>query len=297
MYPKKNFIITSVLMIVVVCTSAQSGSIDSSYLAPFATFSTTRLVNNHTSETLGRREFDFRVTHRFGDIGGDNGGYHNFWGLDNSSDIRIAFEYGINDNLMIGAGRSKGGGTIRELFDGFVKYRLIRPTEKTPVSLTVLGSSAISTMHASGISTSESSFSKGIHRLRYVTQLIAGYKINSRYSFQIIPSYVHRNYVAVNDMNDLVALGAGARIKLTQLVALNLEYTYNQFMDRGDANSYYDEVGVGVEFDVGGHVFQLDITNSKGIGEYQFVSGTTSDVNPRKGQYRMGFTISRPFKL
>ena len=297
MFMKKNFIITSLLMFIAVLSSAQQDSISATYLAPFATFSTTRLLNNHTTETLGKREFDFRVTHRFGDIGGDNGGYHNFWGLDNSSDIRIAFEYGVSDNLMIGAGRSKGAGAVREFFDGFVKYRLIKPTEKSPFSLTVLGSSAISTMRASTISTSESSFSKDIHRLRYVTQVIAGYKINSRFSFQVVPSYLHRNYVAAADVNNMIALGAGARIKLTQLVALNLEYTYNQLMDRGTANDYYDEVGVGIEFDLGGHVFQLDITNSRGIGEYQFISGTTSEVNPSKGQYRMGFTISRPFKL
>lgn len=296
MFTKKNFIITVLLLVLAVVSSAQHDTTGATYLAPFATFSTTRLLNNHTTETLGKRAFDFRVTHRFGDIGGDNGGYHNFWGLDNSADIRIAFEYGINDHLMIGVGRSKGGGTIRELFDGFIKYRLMKPTEKLPLSLTALGSGAVSTMRASSISTSESSFSKDLHRLRYVAQLIAGYKLNSRFSFQVVPSYLHRNYVAA-DVNSMIALGAGTRIKLTQLVALNFEYTYNQLMDRGSARNYYDAVGIGIEFDLGGHVFQLDITNSKGIGEYQFISGTTSAVNPSKGQYRMGFTISRPFKL
>jgi hypothetical protein len=33
------------------------------------------------------------------------------FGLDNSADIRIAFEYGITDKMMIGLGRSKGTGS------------------------------------------------------------------------------------------------------------------------------------------------------------------------------------------
>lgn len=276
-------------------TFGQEDSSATTLLAPFSTFSTTRLLNNHSTETLKIRSFDFRITHRFGDIGGTEGGYHNLWGLDNSSDIRIAFEYGITDNFMVGAGRSKGGNFIRELYDCFGKYRIIKPTNKLPLSITALASGAITTMKASSNRSSENGFTKELHRLRYITQLLVGYKLNSRISFQVVPTYQHRNFVLATDVNDLIAIGAGTRIKLTQLVALNLEYTYNQLLDRGTGNNYQDEMGIGIEFDLGGHIFQLDLTNSKGIGENQFISGTTSNI--KNGEYRMGFTISRPFKL
>ena len=54
-------------------------------------------------------------------------------------------------------------------------------------------------------------------------------------------------------------------------------------------------IALGVEFDTGGHVFQLNFTNSRGFGEVQYIPSTTSNV--ADGQFRFGFTISRVFKL
>jgi hypothetical protein len=67
---------------------------------------------------------EFRVTHRFGDIGGTAGGFHTLYGLDNSSNIRIAFEYGVSDRFNIGFGRNK----MSEALDGYLKYQLLRQT-------------------------------------------------------------------------------------------------------------------------------------------------------------------------
>lgn len=266
-------------------------------VAPFTTFGTTRVLNNHSIETLKKKTLDFRITHRFGDIAGDNGGFHTLYGLDNSADIRIAFEYGYSDNLMIGAGRSKGV-AARELFDGFVKYKALTQSSKTPISLALLGSAAISVAVASTDVTSPYSYDGFAQRLIYTSQAIIARKMNDRLSLQVVPSYHHRNFVAANDKNGLITVGAGARYKITNVFALNVEYTYSRLTDRGeieDAIDFKDELGFGLEFDLGGHVFQVDFVNSRGIGEYQFLSGTTS--NWGDGQYRLGFTISRPFKM
>ena len=89
------------------------------------TFQSTRIINGHSIETLRKGVLEFRVEHRFGDIGGLDGGIQNMFGFDNSSDIRIAFEYGLTDKLMIGLGRSKGTGEpYRSLIDGFAKFSL-----------------------------------------------------------------------------------------------------------------------------------------------------------------------------
>ena len=86
------------------------------------TFSSTRIICGHSVETLPARTMDFRIEHRFGDMFGTNGGVQNMFGFDNLADIRIALEYGITNDLMIGFGRSKGTGSpYRSLLDGFVK--------------------------------------------------------------------------------------------------------------------------------------------------------------------------------
>ena len=75
-----------------------------------ATFKTTKIINAQTNETVYKRTLDFRVGHRFGNIGkytnGQSAG-HTLYGLDASTDIRIAFEYGITDALTVGLSRCK----------------------------------------------------------------------------------------------------------------------------------------------------------------------------------------------
>lgn len=263
-------------------------------LPNYSIFSTTRVINNHSVETLKKGSFDFRITHRFGDINGVAGGYHQFWGLDLSSDIRIAGEYGLSDKFMIGMGRSKGVAR-RGLIDGFFKYKLVEPTSDLPLAVTFLGSTQLSTMRASADSTSYNYFPKTAHRLTYTTQAIVGYKVSERFSAQIVGSYNHRNWVAFGDVNGIVALGGGFRYKMTKVLALCVDYTATQLVERNTDQEYKDAIGVGIEMDLGGHVFQLEIVNSKGIGENQFIPDTQSDIS--KGEYRLGFTISRPFKL
>ena len=267
-------------------------------LPHFSTFSTTRIVNGHSFETHRARTLDFRITHRFGDIGGDNGGNHTLWGLDNSSDIRIAFEYALTDDLMIGAGRSKGGGAWREVWDGFGKYVVLRQSQdhKMPLSVGVLGSGIVTGMVSSTDSSDVTFFAESSHRLAYTAQLFLARKFGERLSIQLTPSYSHRNYVASDDVNDMLSMGASLRFKISKVIALNIEYFYNFEQDRTiNGLKVYDPLGFSLEFDVGGHVFQIDLVNSAAIGENQFIPYTTS--NWADGEYRLGFTISRPFKL
>ena len=55
-----------------------------------ATFKTTRLVDQHTLETVGPHTLDFRISHRFGPV---NSGAYNAWGIDGPANIRLSLEY------------------------------------------------------------------------------------------------------------------------------------------------------------------------------------------------------------
>jgi hypothetical protein len=61
------------------------------------------------------------------------------------------------------------------------------------------------------------------------------------------------------------------------------------------SETYYDSMGIGLDIETGGHVFQVHLTNSLGITENQFVTKTTD--NWAKGGMRLGFNISRAFTL
>lgn len=259
-----------------------------------STFHSTRIINGHSVETLRKGVLEFRVEHRFGDIAGDDGGVQTMYGFDNSSDIRLALEYGITDQLMVGFGRSKGtGNPYRSLLDGFVKYRIFyQEKDGFPFSLTANASTTYSYMKASDDISQVSHFGKWEYRLAYATQLNIARKFGDKVSLALIPSLIHRNYVLQEDVNTLFALGGAIRFAITPTVAVLVEY-YHCIQNETVRTTNKNSLGIAFEWITFGHNFTVNITNSKGFGETQFIPYTFEDW--AKGQFRLGFCIGRKF--
>lgn len=250
-----------------------------------ATFKSTRIVNSQSIENVSKHVLDFRIMHRFGAI---NTGAYEFFGLDNAS-MRLGFEYGITNNLMVGIGRS----TIGKTFDGFLKYKILAQTEggarNMPVTLSVFGSTTYKTLRLNGL---QDKYNTG--KLAYVTQVLVGRKFSERLSLQLTPSYIHRNLVETKaEKNDVIAMGVGGRYKINRSVAINFDYFYNLPNQLG--SQYTNPLTIGVDIETGGHVFQLHVSNSNGLVEKQFIGETTGKW--MKGDLMFGFNISRVFTL
>lgn len=245
-----------------------------------ATFKSTRIVNGHSIETIGKYNLDFRISHRFGYL---NSGSYNLFGLDNAT-LRMGLDYGITNRLMVGIGRST---TDKEL-DGFVKYKLLRQsTGKTnmPISLTVLTSAMQYTLKGSEDISSN-------NRMSYATQLFIARKFNDAFSFQLTPTWIHKNLVNLSkEDNDLYSLGIGGRIKISKRVAITGDYFYQFNQLEGTINS----LSFGVDIETGGHVFQLHFTNSTGMSERAFITNTLGKWGD--GDIHFGFNITRLFVL
>ncbi len=255
-------------------------------------FSSTRVINGHSTEMLNKKILEFRIEHRFGDLAGSNGGAQQMFGLDQVSDIRLAFEYGITDNFNIGMGRSKGNGQpYRSLLDGYGKYRILRQKRHgMPISLVAMGTMAFTYMRASTDISQVSAFPNWQHRFSYTAQLHISKKIGSWLSLSLSPSIVHRNYVAATDQNTLFAIGASTRFAIGSTMGIVLEY-YRVFGDSKLRTTNYNSLGVAFEFKTFGHNFTINLTNSTGFGESQFITNTYTDW--LKGQFRLGFSIGR----
>jgi hypothetical protein len=261
------------------------------------TFTSTRIVCGHSVETLPERTMDFRIEHRFGDMFGVNGGVQNMFGFDNLADIRIALEYGVTNDLMLGFGRSKGTNTpFRSLLDGFVKYRALRQNKDCPISLTGTTGVTFSYMTASNDISQVNHFPKIKHRFAYFSQMNIARRFGERFSAALMPTYIHQNYVAADDQNNVFALGAALRAKFTQRFALVAEY-YHAFASKGNRPSeiYKQSLAFALEWATFGHTFTINVTNAPGIGETQFVNNTYSDW--LKGQFRLGFCVARKFEF
>ncbi len=279
------------------------------HIPVIATFKSPQIINAQSNETIHKHDLVFIVQHRFGDIAGTNGGIKNFFGLDNSSDIQIAFDYGISDKLSIGTGRVKGSpnGTNtsqKQLYYVNLKYRLIRQTmdDRTPFSITLFANTAASAMERFEFETSDADFQTFGDRLSSVAQIIIARKFSSNFSLAILPTYVRRNFVSFMDMNNMFALGVGGRLKFTKSMAVVVDYflpfrsqaSKDYFSDEKDF-TFYHPLAVGLEIETGGHVFNLSFTNSTAILENQFIPSTSSSWT--SGGFRWGFSISRTFTL
>jgi hypothetical protein len=257
-------------------------------------FAATRVINNHSTEMLPKLSLEFIVAHKFGDLAGSGGGYPTWFGLDNLADVRIAFEYGLFNNMNIGLGRSKGIGLTTQVVDGYFKYAILRQqTSGMPVSLTFVSALNIPYRPADADPTSAASWPTALHRFIFTNQLLVSRKFSDRVTLQINVGYNHRNYVHYTDYNGLVFAGISGRCRITKNIGILFEY--DRIIDRPDAVTYTDHLGFSLELLTGGHAFALNFTNSRGVTEGLFIPGTVEDWT--KGQFRFGFSINRRFKL
>lgn len=249
-----------------------------------AAFKTTRLIDGHTVENVGKGVLDVKISHRFGTL--SNGAYQLF-GLDNAT-MRMGLDYGVTRYLMVGFGRS----TFEKTFDAFFKVKLLRQStgkRNVPVTISYVPTIAIRTLDWPD-QTRKKYFSS---RISYTHQLLIGRKFSEGTSLQLMPTFIHRNLAAPGEKNDLLAIGIGGRQKLTRRLSLNAEYYYQlpAYKIAGTSNA----LSVGFDIETGGHVFQLHFTNSRGMTEKNFISETTGKWE--NGDILFGFNISRVFTI
>lgn len=256
-------------------------------------FKSQYLINAQTTEMLPKGEADFRITHRFGNILGESGGFHTLWGFDQATNIRFSFDYGITENVLIGIGRSKSSENI----DSYIKYKILQQNNKNiPFSLCVLGSAVFTPQKdINGV------YDKAIHRLSYTSQIILSKKIMNKLTIGLLPTAIYRNLV-INDVepnftdNNLIfSMGGILRFKINPRFSLIAEYFYalDELRRKDEFYNYNNPLAIGFEIETGGHVFHLNLSNSSGIIYNDFIPYTFDSWLSRG--FKLGFTISRNF--
>lgn len=247
-------------------------------------FKSTRLVNGQTMETKHKGELEFIFAHRFGAI---NEGAYELFGLDQAY-VRLGLEYGITDRLGVGFGRN----SVDKTMDGYFRYKVLaQATQGMPLTLTAFANAAIRTSPKKEDATFDITLQD---RMSYTTQVLIARKFSSALSLQVMPTWVHKNTVDTSiENNDQLALGLGGRVKVSKSVALTSEYYYR--FQVPDSNPYFNSLGFGIDIETGGHVFQLVLTNSRGLTERAFITETTGEFFD--GDIHMGFNVTRTFQV
>jgi len=264
----------------------------------FATWKGTKVVNLQTNELPGKGVLQYTILHRFGAFNDDF--FYNFMGLDNAQ-VRLTLDYSPTTWLNIGAGHTG----FRKTYDVFAKYRLLRQSKgavNMPVSVTGFSSAYYSAQRfdeeGQGF---ERSFGR---RMSYVHELVIARKFSQNFSAQIVPTLIHSNLTErAEDNNTQIAIGVAARYKITHMHAITVEWvpvlnpnSYPAGLSPADGfNNFQNALSIGMDIETGGHVFQLFVTNARGVAEpYAFSQTEGSWLD---GDLHFGFNISRVFTV
>ncbi len=123
-------------------------------------------------------------------------------------------------------------------------------------------------------------------------QILIARKFSQSLSLQISPTYIHKNLVPLpEDQNNIFALGMGGRYKLSRKISINGEYFY--LLPGETARNNINSLSFGFDIETGGHVFQLQFTNSQAMFARGFITETTGEW--LNGDIFFGFNIYRVF--
>lgn len=249
------------------------------------TFKSSRVILGQSVENPPNGALVILISHHFGAL---NTGFYNFFGLDQAS-TRLGLEYGINNFIAVGIGRS----TYQKTFDGYLKFRILSQSKgkrAIPLSISVFGNMAINTLKLSDPNQKDNFDA----RLSYCTELILARKFGNIFSLQIAPTWVHKNLVATpDDHNDLFSIGTGISFRVSDVVSLNAEYHY--LFPGQHLNNTTNSFSISCDIKTGQHVFQLFLTNSQGNFEQAFITETTGKWT--NGDIYFGFNIHRLFTV
>ena len=240
-----------------------------------AAFESTSLIENQTDRVYGKGTIEMIMNHRFGLVSGTN----DLIGIWAPANIRLAVNYSITDRITVGFGTTKDA----RLQDFSLKTALLKQTVdgKMPVSVTYYGNMSVSALP-------KENFYHTSDRWSFFNQIIIAKRITKVFSVQLAPSYSHYNVVDAPMSNDLFAIQFGGRAKITSGMSLLLDVNQPISSKNVLPKSGFS---VGTEFSTVGHVFQIFISNYRGIINQQNNMFNQNDFF--EGDFEIGFNIGR----
>ena len=227
----------------------------------------TRLVNTPTPYTLGSRRLEIVFTHRFHQTVQD-GDESNLWGLDSGADVGIGFTYGVASRLDLGLYRS----SFQEDFEVSAKYLIAEQSQRMPFSLGVRAGANL--LGRDGVEDAERPF----------VQLLLVRRFAPGVNLVLSPSWVRDTPQLRNAFNVPVGITLPFGSGLVELEWIPA----NQDLEEESHDTWH----VALSQDVGGHIFEVVVGNSRATTVDQYMGGDFAG-GFETGDVRLGFNLIR----
>ena len=252
-------------------------------------FPTPRHINLQTTEPLAAGELYYSIMHTFGEI---DQGKETLWGLDSGANIRFSLEYGFTDRLSVLLARS----SMDRVYEMGVRTHLLRQMQGsgTPVSVSLNVSGGIMTL-PSDFLVQEFSFADRTHM---AINLPTSRAMGERLSLMVSPMFAVLSRtdeaMRIDDPEDRFygGVGIGARYAFSHIRSLTFQYLP---ATRRNASEIRHGLGIGVDLETGGHVFQMFLTNTQALNDAYLLAAPVGSVSD--GGLRFGFNVNRSFSV
>ena len=234
-----------------------------------------------------RGMWEVKFTHRFNqslDQGSFSDQLHSLFGLDTNADVVFGLSYAIRRDLQLSAMRSNTNDTI----EGAAKFLALQQTARMPLSLSLRG----------GVDwRSEKNLED---RTSFFAQAIVSHQFGRRAELFAIPTFVTKAGRAVsgNSSGALfsnafnVPVGIVWMLKPALSIVAEITPPNRDLPDEMDADFGW---AIGIKRQIGGHWFEILVTNSQASTADQYVTSTFQGTPLDSGDIHLGFNIERRF--
>jgi len=232
----------------------------------------THLISLPTTTTPDKGDFLIRISHRFSDP--IDTGFDNLFGLDSYANILLAAGYGISDRVTVTIGRARFDKEFEFSADWLVAEQ--GRGSGLPFSMAIHGGVDLVT---------ETSPDEA----KVFAEVSLARQFNRRLSLLVVPALVTNANHWDLEPESTFSLGIGARYMILNEFSITAEWI-PVLAGYGDFDGAW---GFGVEKKIGGHVFQVFLTNAFGLTAAQYLPG--GDLRLGDLDFRIGFNIFRTF--
>ena len=240
-------------------------------------FETLTLIDNQTTVNPYKGSLQLEISHRFSKIEDIS----DLFGIYSFANTRLAMDYGITDKIMVGFGTTN----YNKMQDFEWKYSILTQTRSgsIPLSLSYYGNMVIDAREFDEEYFGPEDQYKFMHRMSYLTQLIASRKMGP-VSLQVIPTFAYFNGVqqGYNNINYGISVGGRAQV----LGMSSIVFEYDQPLSQHEDLEVYPNVSLGVEIGTSTHSFRIFVANYSDIVKQRNMFYNTSK------DFRFGFNIS-----
>ncbi|NSW46545.1 MAG: hypothetical protein HPY79_12095 [Bacteroidales bacterium] len=248
-------------------------------------FPTIQIFNLPTTTLLPKGEMKLYLAHRMGVMGT---GLDGLFGL-YQANSRFGADLGLNRFLNIGIGST----SQQKLYDGYLKTRIIKQSNKFPLEISAFTSIAISALKPNYPEDKQATW----QQVFYTNELLFSRAFSNRFSGQLAFAHVHKNMVATaKDKNDIISFGGALNLKTGRMIYLAAEYMYLPANQVVSTEAQQHIVSLGVQIHTGPrHVFQIFLSNAVGIVPGTVLTETQQKFTPKN--LRICFNIPTTFNI